>query len=195
VARGGWVARLFSGQARAETADTGGFSRAGGCARSRSCARSTGRRRWASPAGVRGLETPALYDPDRLARAAGSPAWRAAVMDRAEEALARPPFSILDKTTLPPSGDPHDYWHPAPYWWPDPRKADGLPYVKKDGERVPGTRLFEPGHEAYDRTRLQWLFEDTTHLAMAHGGPRGRRGSGTGRSRTCGHGSAIPRRG
>lgn len=167
VARGGWVARLFSGQARAETSDTGGFLSRGRL-REVAIMRTIDRadalflRRQGFASGA-----PALYDPARLAAAAEAPAWRAAVLVRAEEALARPPFSVLDKTTLPPSGDPHDYWHPAPYWWPDPRKPDGLPYVKRDGERVPGTRLFETGHEAYDRTRLQWLFEDTTHLAMA----------------------------
>ncbi len=167
VARGGWVARLFSGQARAETADTGGFLSRGRL-REVAIMRTIDRAdALALAAAGFGPEAPSLYDPERIARAAGSPAWRAAVMARAGEALARPPFSILDKTTLPPSGDPHDYWHPAPYWWPDPRRADGLPFVKKDGERVPGTRLYQPGHEAYDRTRLQWLFEDTVHLAMA----------------------------
>lgn len=167
VARGGWVARLFSGQARAETSDTGGFLSRGRL-REVAIMRTIDRADQLSLLrnGFR-IEAPALYDPARIAAAVESLAWRAAVMERAEEALARPPFSVLDKTTLAPSGDPHDYWHPAPYWWPDPRKPEGLPYIKKDGERVPGTRLFEAGHDAYDRTRLQWLFEDTTHLAMA----------------------------
>ena len=25
----------------------------------------------------------------------------------------------------------------APYWWPDPDTPDGLPYVRRDGERNP----------------------------------------------------------
>jgi len=168
VAQGGWVARLYSGQTQAETADTSGFL-------SRGRLREVAIMRTIDRAEALFLtrqgfcaDAPAVYDPDRLSAAANAPAWRAAVLARAEEALSRPPFSILDKATLPPSGDPHDYWHPAPYWWPDPRSSDGLPYVRKDGERVPGSRLFECGHEAYDRTRLQWLFEDTTHLAVAH---------------------------
>jgi hypothetical protein len=167
VARGGWVARLFSGQAKAETADTGGFLKRGRLrevAIMRTIDRADGL--FLLRQGF-GADAPALYDPGRIAVAVESPGWREAVLARATEPLARQPFSVLDKTAVGPSGDPHDYWHPAPYWWPDPRKADGLPYVKKDGERVPGTRLFEAGHEAYDRTRLQWLFEDTTHLAMA----------------------------
>jgi hypothetical protein len=168
VGRGGWVARLFSGRAEAESADTGGFL-------SRGRLREVAIMRTIDRADALFLarqgfapEAPMLYEQGRIEAAAASPAWRETILARAEEALARPPFSILDKTSTGPSGDPHDYWHPAPYWWPDPRKPGGLPYVKKDGERVPGTRLFEEGHEAYDRTRLQWLFEDTTHLALAH---------------------------
>jgi hypothetical protein len=38
---------------------------------------------------------------------------------------------------VPPSGDKHDYLSQAPYFWPDPTKKDGLPYIRKDGERNP----------------------------------------------------------
>lgn len=85
----------------------------------------------------------------------------------ADEALERGPFSVIDKTTLPPSGDRQDYWHPAPYWWPNPRTEDGLPYIRKDGVRVPGTRMYEPDSEKYDRTRLQRVFDDSLALALA----------------------------
>jgi hypothetical protein len=60
-----------------------------------------------------------------------------------------------------------DYWHPAPYYWPNPETEDGLPYIRKDGERVPGTRMYEPSSEKYDRTSLQRLFDETTALALA----------------------------
>ncbi|HWI55443.1 MAG TPA: alginate lyase family protein [Desulfobacteria bacterium] len=85
----------------------------------------------------------------------------------AEEALKRGPFSVIDKKTLPPSGNIHDYWHPAPYWWPNPNTKDGLPYVRRDGERVPGTRMYEPASDKYDRTRLQRVFDDSITLALA----------------------------
>lgn len=85
----------------------------------------------------------------------------------AEQALQRGPFSVIDKSARAPSGDPHDYFQPAPYWWPDPRKPDGLPFVRRDGEHAPGTALYSPGSEAYDRTRLQRVFDDTTVLALA----------------------------
>lgn len=85
----------------------------------------------------------------------------------AEEGLHRGPYSVVDKTTLPPSGVLQDYFHPAPYWWPNPETADGLPYVRKDGERVPGTSLYEPDSNKYDRTRLQRVFDDSIILALA----------------------------
>src|SRR5690606_2589384 len=72
----------------------------------------------------------------------------------------------IDKHTLPPSGNRHDYWNPAPYYWPHPLRLPGLPYVRRDGLRVPGTVLYEPLSEKYDRTRLQRLFDDTFALAL-----------------------------
>ena len=43
----------------------------------------------------------------------------------------------------------------------------GLPYIQRDGRRVPGTRMYEAESDRYDRTRLQRLFDDTTALALA----------------------------
>ena len=36
-----------------------------------------------------------------------------------------------------PSNDPRDYVSLSRYWWPDSTKADGLPYVRRDGEVNP----------------------------------------------------------
>jgi hypothetical protein len=94
---------------------------------------------------------------------------------QAESFLALGPYSVRDKTTVAPSGDPNDYWHPAPYWWPDPTRPDGLPYLLRDGERVPGTMIYGPGSDRFDRTRLQRVFDETTILALAavvHDDPR-----------------------
>jgi hypothetical protein len=46
-------------------------------------------------------------------------------------------YSVMDKKQVPPSGDKHDYLSTGPYWWPDPSKPDGLPYIRKDGQRNP----------------------------------------------------------
>ena len=89
------------------------------------------------------------------------------LLERAEQILSEGPYSVTQKSALPPSGDIHDYWHPAPYWWPDPDSPDGLPYIRKDGQRVPGTRMYEPQSAKYDRTRLQLMLDGTTTMALA----------------------------
>lgn len=47
------------------------------------------------------------------------------------------PWTITKKMLLPPSGDKHDYESQGPYWWPDPNTKDGLPYIRRDGEKNP----------------------------------------------------------
>lgn len=64
------------------------------------------------------------------------PALDALVAD-AEKALDQPPVSVMEKDELPPSGDKHDYMSLALYAWPNPDTADGLPYIRKDGEVSP----------------------------------------------------------
>jgi hypothetical protein len=77
------------------------------------------------------------------------PAWDALRAD-ADKALASPRFSVVEKTATPPSGDKHDYMTQAPYWWPDPKKPNGLPYIRRDGERNPELSKL-PDHTAMDR--------------------------------------------
>jgi hypothetical protein len=61
----------------------------------------------------------------------------AALEEEAQKSLALTPPSVMDKGIVPPSGDKHDYLSQAPYWWPDPSKPDGRPYLRKDGQRNP----------------------------------------------------------
>jgi hypothetical protein len=75
---------------------------------------------------------------ERLARKDPSlQAAYAALEQLAQKALAMKPVSVMDKTVTPPSGDKHDYMSQAPYWWPDPSKPGGRPYLRRDGERNP----------------------------------------------------------
>lgn len=53
------------------------------------------------------------------------------------EILLRELPSVMDKKNIPPSGDKHDYMSWGIYWWPDPQKADGLPYIRRDGKINP----------------------------------------------------------
>jgi glycosyltransferase involved in cell wall biosynthesis len=180
----GWVARLFSGMGQLETQDTIG-------ADNRYLARAeailtTLRKLDASLAGAEAQKLASVCEHTISNQNKTTVNVVKQMAKAADKALHRGPYSVIDKTSRAPSGDPQDYWHPAPYWWPDPKKPDGLPYVRRDGERVPGTRMYEPDSEKYDRTRLQCVFDDTLVLALA--------GHMTGnRAYSC-HASAIIRR-
>lgn len=64
------------------------------------------------------------------------PAYEA-LLAEAEGLLDQAFASVVDKPVSAPSGDPHDYYSIAPYWWPDEDRDDGLPYVRNDGRRNP----------------------------------------------------------
>ena len=70
-------------------------------------------------------------------RAGDLPAEFAKIQRDAESALTSGPFSVVTKDSTPPSGDKHDYMSQAPYFWPNPTSANGLPYIRRDGERNP----------------------------------------------------------
>ena len=118
---------------------------------------------------------PLFYDRAKLERLraaqAGTCASSNALLSQlkgcADEAMRRDPYSVIHKSDLPPSQDPHDYYHPAPYFWPRKYFGRWLPAQRRDGQRVPGTLLYEPESDRYDRTRLQRLFDDTLVLALA----------------------------
>jgi hypothetical protein len=90
-------------------------------------------------------QTPWLLDQDYLSTvrarvrsgdAALKPAI-AALEEDAKKAMAITPPSVMDKIIAPPNGDKHDYMSQAPYWWPDPAKPGGRPYIRRDGDRNP----------------------------------------------------------
>ena len=94
--------------------------------------------------------------------AALMPAFRKLTND-ANRVLAIPPTSVMEKPRAGASGDKHDYFSQAPYYWPDPLKPDGLPYIRKDGVRNP-----ESGDEHSDAPRLEHLAKNTETLALAY---------------------------
>ncbi len=88
----------------------------------------------------------------------------------AEQALTTGPFSVLDKPMLPPSGDKHDYYSVGPYWWPNPATADGLPYVRRDGEVNPERETYDAGarsqmESAVITLALAWFFSRDVRYA------------------------------
>ncbi|MBV6641198.1 MAG: alginate lyase family protein [Cyclobacteriaceae bacterium] len=58
---------------------------------------------------------------------------KASIISSADEMMDEGPYSVLQKTFTPPSGNKHDYMSMGIYWWPNPETQDGLPYIRKDG--------------------------------------------------------------
>lgn len=103
-----------------------------------------------------------VLDLKRVRETKPTTAQRQRLIEKADEVLKAGPFSVVHKTALPPSGDPHDYMSVGPYWWPDPGKPDGLPYIRRDGRINP-----EFHGDRYDHTRLSDFARATKHLALA----------------------------
>jgi hypothetical protein len=80
----------------------------------------------------------------------------------ADAAMRQPVLSVTQKPAPPPGGSMHDFFSLGPYWWPDPTKPDGLPYLRRDGEVNP-----EYYGEGNDRTRLEKLTHAVRPLAVA----------------------------
>lgn len=59
------------------------------------------------------------------------------VMEYAGKYLSAKPRCVTEKRKTAPSNDRRDYVTLSPYWWRDTTKADGLPYVRRDGQRNP----------------------------------------------------------
>jgi hypothetical protein len=89
------------------------------------------------------------------------PAYEQLLKD-GDKALLFEPVSVMEKTHLPPSGDKHDYMSLAPYYWPDPAKPDGLPYINKDGQVNP------EANEYKDKEYMPKLCEFIHTLALAY---------------------------
>ena len=88
--------------------------------------------------------------------------YLSSLLQEAQRALSVKPVSVVDKEHLPPSGDKHDYFSIAPYWWPDPTKKDGLPYIRRDGQINP--ERYKTG----DREKVRTLNLSVFTLALAH---------------------------
>ena len=117
-------------------------------------------------------DRPAVFVHQRSAMARGKmlvaqndptvmPAYRH-LLAEANEAKAAPLLSVMSKTRVPPSGDMHDYMSLSLYYWPDPSKADGLPWISKDGVANPAAL----GPET-DKQALRVVCKAISDLAMA----------------------------
>lgn len=106
------------------------------------------------------------------ARARAAPESLAVLRKKADPWLAQSPVAVTDKKVAAPSGNPHDYVSLARYWWPNPATANGLPYVRRDGEPNPENAAydrprFERMAQMVEETSLAWFFTGDSRYAEA----------------------------
>ena len=66
---------------------------------------------------------------------------KARVLRLADSVLNAVPSSVTAVRCPRSAGGPHDFYSEGDYWWPDPNKPDGLPYVQRDGQSNPNNFL------------------------------------------------------
>ncbi|WP_052260670.1 alginate lyase family protein [Photobacterium gaetbulicola] len=85
------------------------------------------------------------------------------LLDEAEAAMKVGLLSVTDKTLMPPSGDKHDYFSISPYWWPNQKTEDGLPWVRQDGNTNPDSKT-----DATDSVRIGLFTRSVRALGVAY---------------------------
>lgn len=82
------------------------------------------------------------------------------LIGKAEKLMGQRPVSVMMKDKTAVSGDKHDYLSLSRYFWPDPTKPDGLPYINRDG-------VSNPELERLDRPKLSVMASGVTTLSLA----------------------------
>lgn len=107
-----------------------------------------------------------IWDGAHLARVKANlqePTYAAAyqyLIEEADKTMDRQPPSVMMKEKTAVSGDKHDYLSLSRYFWPDPTKPDGLPYISVDG-------VSNPELKKLDRNRLSEMASGVTTLSLA----------------------------
>lgn len=84
------------------------------------------------------------------------------IIGSSEQYFGNKPFNIVkDKGHVAPSNDPRDYISLSRYWWPDPQKKDGLPYIRHDGKS-------NPELEKYDYRKITELEKAVSTLGILY---------------------------
>ena len=84
------------------------------------------------------------------------------LLKASDKAMTNGRYSVTEKTKTPPSGSKNDYYSIGPYWWPNPKTEDGLPYIRKDGRTNP-----ERYDDSFDSDRMSNFADDVEILALA----------------------------
>ena len=84
------------------------------------------------------------------------------IVKEADKRVGKPVITITENENLQASKDPHDYFSIGRYFWPDPSKSDGLPWINRDGETNPDAV------KASDEKKLGEMIHTVEYLALAH---------------------------
>lgn len=113
-----------------------------------------------------GVNAQSIWNPLHLSevkqsinKAIYSSAYQKLIKD-ANQVLIQAPLSVMMKEKTPASGNKHDYMSQARYFWPDPDKPNGLPYINRDG-------VSNPELNKLDRNRLGETADRITTLSLA----------------------------
>lgn len=85
------------------------------------------------------------------------------LIDTANIELTCGPYSVMDKIFTPLSGNKHDYMSLARYYWPDPNRKGGAPYIHKDCEMNPD--IFS---QDYDYANKNKVVRSCIRLCLAY---------------------------
>lgn len=108
----------------------------------------------ADPAAMAAIKTKLVVGDPKF-----QPALRS-LLAEADQALTLHPPSVMQKKTMPPSGDKHDFVSQAPYFWRDTNSPNGH-YVRRDGQRNPES------NESSDAGNLGKVCSSAHTLALA----------------------------
>ncbi len=86
---------------------------------------------------------------------------RERILRAAAAALKQEPVTITAFPAKLSQGGPNDFYSNGDYWWPDPSKPDGLPYLRRDGES-------NPENFAQHRLVVKALRDSVAALAAAY---------------------------
>ncbi|KAJ7876147.1 chondroitin AC/alginate lyase [Mycena olivaceomarginata] len=114
---------------------------------------------------------------DAKSRLAHDPSLKqtlASLTAQADSWLSQGPWSVTNKTIVPPGGDIHDYASQAPYFWAS-NTSDGCPYVERDGVHNPEADKYTDHNDrgsmfqsSYILT-LAWYYTGNTQYATHAG--------------------------
>ena len=84
------------------------------------------------------------------------------IVKEADKRVGKPLITITENENLQASENPHDYFSIGRYFWPDPSKPDGLPWINRDGETNPDAV------KASDEKKLSEMIHTVEYLALAY---------------------------